>query len=126
MNLRTIAFSSHPFVEYCRRLVWVSLMCVCGRGREGEFETSRRMSFLRSLHFGIKTGSGLSRGNMTSSPSTLSLLPPSILLLFLVFPLPPFVCPSPQSVPTHSRRHSCLFWFQISRKLSHVCAACDF
>lgn len=64
------------------------------------------MSFLQSLHFGIRTGSGLSRGNMTSSPPTLFLS--SYFSLLVSFP--PFVRPSPR--------------LQIPCRLSRVPAVC--
>lgn len=68
------------------------------------------MLFLQSLHFGIRTGSGLSRGNMTSS-----LPPPSY---FFPCSRSSSLCPSlPQPVPTHLQPHFCL---QIPCWLSHV------
>lgn len=96
------AFSS--FVGYCRRLVWVSLMCVCvWEVWRGGGETGRGMSLFQSLHFGIGRGSGL-RGNITSSPSSLhpltfSCIRSSSLCLSL-----------PQSVPTLSQGHVSFFF----------------
>lgn len=89
-------FLSSPLWSAARGCFGLSDMCVCGRAREGGV-----MPFLHSLHFGIRTGSGLNRGNMTSS-----LPPPSFyhLTFFLLFTLPPFVHPSPsKSAPRHSQ-----------------------
>lgn len=76
----------------CRVLCGASLgfseVCVCVWYREGgREEPGGGMSSLRSLHFGMRTGSGLSRGNMTSSFSSSS--------LFLPLSVPP---PAPSAV----------------------------
>lgn len=115
----SLLFPLISFVGYCRRLVWVSLMCVrlCGRGRgEGESGTSRGMSFLQSLHFGIRAGSGLNRGNMTSSsPSALPLS--SYFFSFSLF--------LPLSVPPPFAASLRPPWFQISpQSVTCLCVMC--
>lgn len=117
------AFSSHLLVRHRRRLVRFSLMCAslcvcvslcCGvkRGRRSKQPERCRSE---SLHFGIRTGSGLNRGNMTSSP--FSSLPPS--LYPLTFPCIPSssLCPPPLPLPIH-KVTSVFFW---SRELSYGC-----
>ena len=103
----SLLFPLISFVGYCGRPVWVSLkcvcvcvcVCVCGRGR-GAVQTGGGMSFLQSLHFGIRTGSGPNRGNVTSSPSLLlSSLPlSSYFFLYSPFFLPLSVPPSSSPV----------------------------
>lgn len=65
------------------------------------------MSPFQPLHFGI--GGGKRTPEETEPPP-----PPSTRLLFLVFTLPPFVCPSPVCAYTFTRSWFCMCQKKIS------------